>query len=176
MLIRFCYCSTSFNNSTVFTLQTVANNRITFQIFWNMISIRPDLKMNPKILFKPKPTHCCHQSHDGLYSRHKFDKTNDFTCILPTYVISFCFSVATTSKFKLNKVFPFSPLSLKTFNQGIKWYISKIPYLQSQIFTLWLVFDKKRFKICWWYNRLQYLKYRYKLGKIKHNYIRWLSF
>ena len=92
--------------------------------------------MNPKILFKPKPTHCCHQSHDGLYSRHKFDKTNDFTCILPTYVISFCFSVETTSKFKLNKVFPFSPLSLKTFNQGIKWYISKIPYLQSQIFTL----------------------------------------
>ena len=142
MLERFCYCSTSFNNSTVFTLQTAPKNPITFQIFWNMISIRPDLKMNPKILFKPKPTHCCH--HDGLYSRHKFDKTNDLTCIFPTYFISFCFSVETTSKFKLNKVFPFSPLSLKTFNQGIKWYISKILYLQSQIFTLWVVYNKKK--------------------------------
>ena len=35
MLVRFCYCCTSFNNSTCF-LQTVANNPITFQIFWNM--------------------------------------------------------------------------------------------------------------------------------------------
>ena len=47
--------------------------------------------------------------------------------ILPIYVINF--SVETTSKFKLNVVFPFSPLSLKTFNQGIKWYISEFPYL-----------------------------------------------
>ena len=49
--------------------------------------------------------------------------------ISPIYGINF--SVETTSKFKLSVVFPFSPLSLKTFNQGIKWYISEIPYLQS---------------------------------------------